>query len=187
MGQYGTARTINTKVIVKEILSGMTDVDLMKKYELSSEDLEDVFRKLLDMQAINHIDVLAWSIFGNRIISTENIRLFPRSALKFLVPIFESRHPESEGHIRNVSRNGLSIKGIQAGVGDVKTLVVSLDLSYQVVSVPFDAVCRWTKRSRSDGELIGGYLVLEDSKSMWKKILDGILLVRYLMSRRARA
>jgi hypothetical protein len=180
-------RVIETKVIVRDILSGMTDVNLMKKYDLSSGDLEDVFRKLLDIQAINHIDVMAWSVFGNRIISTEGIRLFPRQAVDFLLPIFESDHWGNEGLIRDVSRNGLSIKGLDASVGDVKNLAVSLDLSRQVVSVPFEAVCRWIKTSRRDGASIAGYLVSDGSQSTWKKILNGILLVRYLVTHRARA
>lgn len=187
MERHGGNRIIETKVIVKDILSGMTDVRLMKKYELSSDDLENVFRKLLDIQAINHVDVLAWSVFGNRIISTENIRLFPRQTLDFLLPVFESGSTGNEGLIRDVSRNGLSIRGLAPAVGDVKVLVVSLDLSRHVVSVPFEVVCRWVKMSRRDGEPVGGYLVAEQSQDSWKKILNGILLVRYLAGRRARA
>ena len=189
MVRHELNRIIHTKIIVKDILSGMTDVKLMEKYNLSSTDLENVFRKLLDIRAINHIDVLAWSVFGNRIISTESIRLFPRQTLAFLLPIFESDYRMNEGLIRDVSRNGLSTRGIKASVGDVKNLTVSLDMSRQVVSVPFEAVCRWvrTSRSRPDGAPVAGYLVSERSQDTWKKVLNGILLVGYLADRRAQA
>ncbi len=187
MGRHQLNRVIETKVIVKDILSGMTDVKLMRKYELSSDDLENVFRKLLDIQAINHIDVLAWSVFGNRIISTENIRLFPRQNLDFVLPVFESDGLGSEGLIRDVSRKGLSIKGIEAEVGEMKNLAVSLDLARQVVSLPFEVVCRWVRTNRREGVRIAGFLVTESSQDTWKKVLKGILLVRYLAGHRARA
>ena len=179
-------RAIEQKEIVWEILSGTTDAKLMEKYDLSVPDLENVFRTLVDIRAINHIDVLAWSIFGNKVISTERIRLFPRDSLEFTVPVFELMCPEREGVVKNVSRTGLCVKGMTALVNEIKTFSIALDLSRQVVSHPFEARCRWTRRNEISGEMESGYAIVESSRKTWNKLLNGIKLVRHLVSRRAR-
>ena len=180
-------RAIEPKEIVKEILSGTTDVQLMEKYDLSVIDLENVFRQLLDMRAINHIDVLAWSVFGNKVISTEHIRLFPRDNLGFAVPIFEPSHPEIEGYVKNVSQKGLCVGGVSATVNETKSFSIALDMSRQVVSHPFEVRCRWTCHDQVLGEIISGYSIAESSRKTWQKIVNGVKIVRYLMMRRSRA
>lgn len=158
----------------------------MQKYDLSVPDLENVFRRLVDIRAINHIDVLAWSVFGNKVISTDRIRLFPRDSLEFTVPVFEPMWPETEGAVKNVSRRGLCVHGVTALVNEVKTFSIALDRSRQVVSHPFDARCRWTRRNEILGEIVSGYVIAESSRKTWDKILKGIKLVRHLMNRRTR-
>jgi hypothetical protein len=178
---------INSREIVREILSGMTDVKLMEKYRLTTKGLEYVFRQLLDMRALNHIDIMAWSIFGNKIISTKNIRLFPRQSLDFLLPVFDPAHPELEGAVQNVSLNGLCVRGIPATVGEIKTFSISLDLSHQVVSHPFRARCRWSRVHRESEDHVIGFSVSSDSRDTWKKILNGIKMVRWLAGGGGRA
>lgn len=182
-----TRKIIESHEIVKDILSGTTDVRLMEKYELSCSDLEHVFRRLLDIRAINHIDVMAWSIFGNKVISTNTMRLFPRQSLDFILPVFETEYPESEGRVHNVSRTGLCVRGMEAEVDETKTLAVSLDMAHQVVSQPFSAICRWIRMDAVYGICLSGFSIHEHSKDTWQKILNGITMIRYLAHRRARA
>jgi hypothetical protein len=178
---------IELKVIVKEILSGTTDAHLMERYDLSAIDLENVFRELLDMRVINHIDVLAWSIFGNKVISTDHIRLFPRDNLEFALPIFEPSRPEIEGLVKNVSQRGLCVGGVAAKVNETRSFAIALDMARQVVSYPFEVRCRWTYYDVALGQLITGYSVANSSLETWQKIVKGVKLVRCLMMDRARA
>jgi len=180
-------RAIEPKQVVREILSGATDTQLMEKYDLSVIDLENVFRDLLDMRAINHIDVLAWSIFGNKVISTEHIRLFPRENLGFAVPIFEPSRPEVEGFVKDVSQTGLCVGGMAATVNEIKSFSIALDMSRQVVSHPFEVRCRWTYHDEAVGEFTSGYSIAESSRKTWQKIVNGVKIVRYLMMHRVRA
>lgn len=180
-------RPIYPKEIVKEILSGNTDAQLMEKYDLSVIDLENVFRQLLDMRAINHIDVMTWSIFGNKVISTEHIRLFPRDNLGFTVPIFEPSRPDIEGFVKNVSQTGLCVGGVAATVNETKSFSIALDISRQVVSHPFEVRCRWTYHDEALREFTSGYSIAEASRKTWQKIVNGVKLVRYLMMHRAQA
>lgn len=174
-------RPIDCKVIVKEILSGTSDVQLMAKYGLSAFDLEDVFRTLLDIRAINHVDVLSWSIFGNKVISTDTLRMFPRNNLELVIPIVEVRAPHVEGVVKNVSRSGLCVEGLNAVVGKVQTFSLALDMSRQVVSHPFAAQCRWIAHAHVSDVALSGYSIEESSRKAWAKILHGIDIVRHLM------
>ncbi len=47
-----TKRTINTKEVVRDIRSHMTDEELMAKYRLSARGLQSVLRKLLEAKLI---------------------------------------------------------------------------------------------------------------------------------------
>ncbi len=47
-------RTIKAKAIVRDVQAGMGDSLLMKKYQLSAKQLENVLRRLLEADLISH-------------------------------------------------------------------------------------------------------------------------------------
>ena len=47
-----TKRTIKAKDIVNDIRSGMTNLQLMEKHNLSSKGLQSIFTKLMDAKAV---------------------------------------------------------------------------------------------------------------------------------------
>ncbi|HMK36289.1 MAG TPA: hypothetical protein VK463_14540 [Desulfomonilaceae bacterium] len=52
-----TRRSIPAKKFMKEIQSGMTDQDLMTKYQLSARALHRVFRRLVDLRVLTEADL----------------------------------------------------------------------------------------------------------------------------------
>jgi hypothetical protein len=50
-------RTINAKMVARDVQAGMGDTLLMKKYQLSAKQLESVLRKLVDADLISHLQL----------------------------------------------------------------------------------------------------------------------------------
>lgn len=50
-------RTINAKMVAKDVHAGIGDTLLMKKYQLSAKQLESVLRKLVDADLISHLQL----------------------------------------------------------------------------------------------------------------------------------
>ncbi len=50
-------RKINAKAVAKDVHAGMGDTALMEKYSLSSKQLEDVLRRLVDAGILDHMQL----------------------------------------------------------------------------------------------------------------------------------
>jgi hypothetical protein len=133
--------------LVQDIYSGMEDVSLMEKYELSAEDLQLVYENLLDGRIPSLVDL------------TQKIaqRLSPRTYIFFALPIYDADDPETRGVVNDLSHNGLQIGGIDTTVGEVKTFVIWHDLFRPDTPLRFEAICRWTAQDDTDWDCISGF------------------------------
>jgi hypothetical protein len=50
-------RKINAKAVAKDVHAGMGDTALMEKYDLTSKQLEDVLRRLVDAGFLDHMQL----------------------------------------------------------------------------------------------------------------------------------
>ena len=114
---------IDARDIVKDIRSGMTDSELMKKYDLSSEGLRFALQTLTDTEVIALEELYAASSSAYDTVFVENMRELPRHHLSMAVTIYEATRPEVKGTLRDITEKGVGITGISARVGEVKTSV----------------------------------------------------------------
>ncbi|HMK34889.1 MAG TPA: PilZ domain-containing protein [Desulfomonilaceae bacterium] len=136
-------RTIKVRELIRDLRSGFTASQLMNKYKLSTKNMRLLFRKLLEVNAVNKTELDEWSSLYQCSIQA-SIRRIRRRRIKFLLRIFEAGNPLEYGFVRDLSENGLCIEGIDAGVGDVKTFIIrppgSINSGLPLV---LEATCQW--------------------------------------------
>lgn len=152
---------IRIRDLVKDIRNGLADHELRDKYQLSANGLHLVFKKLLDLKAID-----ADSLFGiasSRLESVDrrDLREEERYALDFDIPAYNTACPEIHGRIRDVSENGVGLVGVQAAEGDRTHIVILGDTFGFVGPFELEAECRWVKMDDASGEYLAGFLITD--------------------------
>ncbi len=152
-------RQINAASITVDIRAGMSDKQLMEKYHLTAAAFQKVLGKLVDLgvelppacQDPKHQpEYLAKG-------QSESSRLSFRHEVDFVLPIFDEKNQEILGIVLNITESGIGVRGIEARVGETKTLVIPADEFFDVRRLRFEATCRWRSQDPSDGEHVAGF------------------------------
>jgi hypothetical protein len=150
--------------LANDIRSGMSDEELMEKYKTSSDALQKVFRKLVDMGAItseeidNRLRPFADSAFFRK------MRELPRNFLVFPIPIHElGKYPEVAGMVRDITEKGLGVREIVTSIGETKTFTIIPNEMIPGEALTFQAVCRWSDTDE-DGEPCAGFEISKISE-----------------------
>jgi Mor family transcriptional regulator len=145
---------IRVSEIVKDMRSGMDRVELMEKYHLSARGLTRVSMMLVSSGALTwkeiHEDIRTG--YGEHVAG--KIRSQRRYSVGFGVPVYDIDHPERLGKLHDVSEAGMGIQGIEAAIGETKTLVISEDKFGEYSTFVLDAKCRWVGAG-PDGPVAG--------------------------------
>jgi Mor family transcriptional regulator len=156
-------RKLNLVAVLADVRAGMSGPELMAKYRLSQDMLREVSKKLLDAE-------------GNRSARDEpetliaepadfvSTREFLRHDLTFELPVYDTARPDIHGSVRDVSEEGISVAGIEAKVGDIKTLVVLSDEFGDFESFEFRGRCRWFVADSEEGTCLAGFAIDEISE-----------------------
>jgi len=154
--------TLPTKIVVKvpeivlDIRSGIGRSELLKKYSLTPRALRWICMMLVSSGAIG------WhEIYGNiceRIdeLVPEKIRQSKRFRLGLEVPVYEMGTPQERGILRDVSENGIGLRGIRVKIGETKTIVICGDEFGEYASFALDVVCKWVSKDAA-GEYVAGF------------------------------
>ena len=169
-----TKRVINTKSVVGDIRSGLSDADLMEKYGLTSKNLKIVIDKLVQMQLISFDDLQEREAeFEEEFYAPPSeFRAWERDEVDFPLRIYEQSDSYARGSVLNISERGIGVKGIRATVSGVKTLLIRADEVFKVEPIVCEAVCRWIKPAREDRDCVGGYEVVKFVTGDLKTIQD---------------
>jgi len=137
---------IDIDLMVKDIRSGLTKTQLMRKYHLSDRGLRWISMTLISSGSI------AWQeVYDNLCISYQELvpdkpRQRKRHPLPFECPVYVVDNPGVVGKVRDIAEKGLGILGISANAGETKTLVIHKHEFGEFAGFTFDAVCRWTTK-----------------------------------------
>lgn len=148
----------------------MSDVKLMQKYKLSSLGLQSVFRKLVEKSVISSDDLVRRSPLYDDSVTIENMREFLRSYPALSAHAQELHNPDSQGMVRNISRNGMATTGLPAQVGEMKTFVVRGDVFPEVEPFVFEAKCRWVETEEPSGEILAGFEITDITDENFEKL-----------------
>jgi hypothetical protein len=189
--------------ILSDLCSGMHDTALMEKYGLSYGELRSLYKDLFDTGLLTPARISTFAknndspndrISDHRHASTgkalhSSASLF-RSATEsakdrrrrhryhtttIQIPVYDRDKPEIHGLIREINETGARLAGLEAEVGDVRTIVALGDTTGEIAPFEFQARCRWTETSAADGRQVTGFEITDISDEnlhQLRKLID---------------
>ena len=148
---------IRTAEIVADISSGMGSAELRKKYGLTPWGVQKALRKLVEARAIRPEDFCHELRLRYEAVCPDNVRETKRYYLDFEVNVCEEECPDIVGNVRDMSRRGLGLTGIEAQVDETKAFVLSPDGLNSGAEVRLQAKCLWVRRDETTGECLTGF------------------------------
>ena len=157
-------RKLNLLAVLADIRGGMNRSDLRKKYALTDETLRQVVKKLLAAEGKRTAEDGPETLIEepDEFLATHE---FVRHEVDFALPVYEADRPDILGRVRDVSEAGMSVTGIEASQGDIKTLVVLGDELGQFSSFEFEGYCRWAFTDSVDGACLAGFAIEKISRT----------------------
>jgi Mor family transcriptional regulator len=169
-------RRLNIARILADVHDGMNQADLMIKYDLSEDLLRQVSKKLLAARGRRT------ERDGPETLIEESgeflgTREFVRHEVDFEVSVYETGRPEILGMLRDISEEGVGVSGIEASVGDVKTLVVLGDQFGEFASFEFECSCRWCFVDPQSGGYLTAFAITKMSHTDVQQLRQLLRLV----------
>ncbi|AFM24728.1 PilZ domain-containing protein [Desulfomonile tiedjei] len=140
-------KRIRAQDFVREFRAGMTDVQLMKIFGLTStEQLNSIFRKLLDSGILNEFDLANRTTERIPDVVDRDLRRFRRSKPLGNVPVYDMNDVFSEFIVMDISEDGIKVGRIKSVRGEKRTFLIKALEFDEMQTFSFDAVCRWANR-----------------------------------------
>jgi len=170
-------RRISVKELVRDIRSGITDSELISKYHLSSDQLRNVFKKLIDAGVLKQSDLNARTPLHVETDAADQYRQLERVEISLTVPVFDADDLLVEGALSDATEKGVKITGIEAKVDEIRTFLIQADDFPEVEPFEFDARCAWCKAGDVDGVIAGGWeitLISETNLGELRKLIHAV-------------
>jgi PilZ domain len=175
-------RRIDTKELVTDIRSNLSAVELMVKYKLSSRGLQRVFTKLVNSGAVMADDISGRSILHDDSVTLQNVRGSLRALPILSIGIHDKNNPQIMGRIIDLSEVGVGVSGLEAQVGELKSLVVVPDEFLEVEPFSFEAKCRWSRMGDEDKICNAGFEIADISVGNFIKLQELLQLMTFSFS-----
>jgi hypothetical protein len=147
--QVPSVRRIKAKKIVADIRAGVSDFELMAKYELSVQDLADVMNKLVDAARIRKAELEERNPFFDDPANRLKTRRSPRTYLRLPLVIQDIADPERAGLVTDLSIDGFRTVDLLPVVGKEKDFLIG---SSEVArKIRIRAKCVWAKAGSPGG------------------------------------
>jgi hypothetical protein len=173
-------RKITAKKLVDDIRSGLSNLELMEKYRLSSKGLLSAFNKLIDSQTMEDRELAGRIPLLDDTIDIDHAREFPRCYPALGLPIYDEKDSEVVYHVADVTEKGVQVVGMPAQVGDLKTLIIKAGgLDERIKPCTFDAECRWVKVGHKKGNSLAGFEITYISDKNLEVLLHIIQLLTF--------
>lgn len=129
---------ISAKDAIQCIRSGMDDLSLMKRYDISAKGLASLFRKLIEENYLQPEHFYGASPSCHDIALEQDI---PPRFLALSARVYDARNPRSKGFLTQIDEKGLNVVGIESKKGDKKTLKIHPGGVIQSDDIWMDALC----------------------------------------------
>ncbi len=172
-----SSKIIHVRNIVDDICSGMSRDALRSAYDLTEDQVDLVFRKLLELKAITRGVLFGNVSLGPHERGPANLRFVKRSYVDFDVPICDADNPSNRGLVKDVTEDGIGTVGLEAHVEEEKRLVIAGDAYGIVPRFEARARCRWFEVDKLDGENQAGFQIVSMDEEDRRRLGELIALV----------
>lgn len=172
-------RSLEAEEIISDIRAGMAEGELRHKYELSTGALVKAVKLLLDGDHLNRVDLSQGAVPYDEVVDPGKARVVERYYLDFDLPVVVTDDPKGVGRVTDLTTHGLGTEGIQASVGEVKTLRIEHERFVLLKPFSFVAQCRWTRDKQPPGGLIAGFRIISISNEDKEQLRKLVRLLRF--------
>jgi c-di-GMP-binding flagellar brake protein YcgR len=146
-------RRINSKLMLDDIGSGMNEVDLMVKHNLSPDGLLRLFRELVRAKKVTHQDLYKSFAWYQEKADQIKQRRARRASLSLRLPIYDILR-RRYGILRDISVSGLRVAGagIEYHVDDSTIFHLPTDHFMNMDSLLVVAECRWVSKKKQENK-----------------------------------
>jgi uncharacterized protein (DUF433 family) len=166
----GERRKIALK-IAGDVRSRMKDSELMEKYQISNSALQKVFQTLLTEGLLEpgEIKDLKPPVNNGASVHHER-RQISRRVPSLQIVVSDGSKDGLSGTVKDITEKGLAVRGIEAEIGELKTLTILGDDLGLIDPFELSAECRWVGSEGCDGQSVAGFQVIaisdEDLQSL---------------------
>jgi hypothetical protein len=159
-------RQVKGKDVIKDLRSGMADWELQVKYRLSPRELRTVFRNLVDRNAITHTELYENSSFYREATDGFKERKHCRADLPVYVPVTDLG-TLAVGVLRDISETGFRVAGMEASVGQIKTVEIPVNMFIPAEPLLISAKCKWVEtKGRHRVYTVAGFEITDASEKV---------------------
>ncbi|HMK36082.1 MAG TPA: PilZ domain-containing protein [Desulfomonilaceae bacterium] len=138
-------RKIKAKRIAADIRLRLTDFELMAKYELTLDDLDQVMRILVEAGALRRPEVRERTTFFDDPANRSQTRRFPRTQLRVPLQIQDVSDSYNAGLIIDLSLGGFRARFIRRTAGDESLFLIHSDGALEPSTIFLRATCVWAR------------------------------------------
>jgi hypothetical protein len=160
---------ITLRKVIEDIKSGMGDVIIMEKYQISPSVLLRIKQNLSHSSA-PHEPKSEVSLASEHRIK----RRGPRYYVCYSIRTQDANNRQNVGTVNDISNQGIQVRGLTARVGQTLTLTVLGEAFHAHSSFSFEATCCW-KASDDGGECVAGFAITKISPKdlqQLRKLID---------------
>ncbi len=145
--------------LVDDIRCGITDLDLIEKYQISAKILKALFNQLLDERKVTGAELYWRPLMCDDSAESESRRVLPRYLAASLIPVHFEENPQMKGWIFDINDKGVRICGLAAIPGEVKKIVISVRQMKKINEIVAEAECRWFSREGPEARPVAGFII----------------------------
>jgi uncharacterized protein (DUF433 family) len=146
--------------IAEDVRSGMKDSEMMEKYRWSNSALQKVYQMLLTEGCLGSGEINGPEQSSSQGESARHERRkVSRRHPSLQIVVSDRSNEDLSGTVKDITDKGLAVKGIEAEIGELKTLVILGDDIGIIDPFELRAECRWVGSEGSGGEPVAGFRV----------------------------
>lgn len=166
--------------IAGDVRLGATGSEPMHKYQLSSSGLQEVCRNLLTQGLLETADMKPLKPpLDNGTSFLNQRRQISRRSPSLQIMVCDRSNDDSRGFVKDIAEKGLAARGIQANIGERKTLSILGDDFGLVDPFELEAECRWVGSEGPEGQSVAGFQVVAISDQDLQKLQEFIDFVDF--------
>ncbi len=158
-------RTICCTEIIEAIRSGMGDVPIMEKYQISPGEFMDILMKLKEVEPADSETVVTLLRELQKTCDPMELRSMPRNYLVFAATVHDADDPSVRGSVNDITEGGFQVEGIRAAVNETRKFVIKSEVLAVDTEIAFEATCRWTKPDDLRDHDVAGFEITSISES----------------------
>jgi uncharacterized protein (DUF433 family) len=150
------------ETIAEDVRSGMKDSELVEKYRLSNSALQKICQTLLTEALLRSDEIKGLgqplSMDKGEPVHQERRKLVRRSPSLQIV-VSDRSNDGLRGAVKDITEKELAVRGIEASVGELKTLAILGDEIGMIDPFELRAECCWVESEETEGQSVAGFRI----------------------------